>query len=230
MRTLKPFFFAFAAVFLACGSLAAGPVTLTLPATGGADSLPMGDVDTLSIQLSPTDGAVDGVAGATVGWGFIVNWNSTNGDWISFTGSSLGSPDEGEMFPGILAQYTSFISQQGGPYDLGLSSGSSPWTEPFDGISQGVGSYQIAGGAAANAIDSGEITFNFEVYDGDPTTGTQIGDLSQDYSYYGTSTEFSVTVDASTPEPGSIWLFVAAGLVLTGWLYGWRPRQAARRP
>jgi hypothetical protein len=51
------------------------------------------------------------------------------------------------------------------------------------------------------------------VYAGDPTTSAQIGDAS--YSYYGPSTEFSVTVDASsTPEPATFSLLpVGAGIL-----------------
>src|SRR5579863_1871469 len=85
--------------------------------------LPEGDTDTISIALDPLSGAVDGVAGATVGWGFMVNWTSTNGDWVSFTGSSLGSVAQGETNPSLLACvscYTDFIGAQGGPGDFAL--------------------------------------------------------------------------------------------------------------
>jgi hypothetical protein len=43
----------------ACANLAAG-------------SLPAGD--SLFMQLNPLNGAVNGLPGATVGWGFTVNW------------------------------------------------------------------------------------------------------------------------------------------------------------
>jgi len=181
--------------------------------------LPEGDTDTISIALDPLSGAVDGVAGATVGWGFMVNWTSTNGDWVSFTGSSLGSVAQGETNPGLLACvscYTDFIGTQGGPGDFALSQGASPWTETLNGVSQqGVGAYQITNDlsiAVPGAQDTGQITFDFQVYNGDPLNGgVQIGNLDG-YSYYGSSTAFSVTVDAPTaPEPGS-WLLFIGGL------------------
>ncbi len=65
------------AVLMTRGYLAADSITLS--------DLPDGDTDTISIQLAPAGGAVDGLPGATTGWGFAVGWTSTNGDWVSFT-------------------------------------------------------------------------------------------------------------------------------------------------
>jgi hypothetical protein len=188
-------------IVLVCGNLAADTITIT--------DLPAGDTDTLSIQLDPVNGALTGAAGGTVGWGFTVDWTSTDGDWISFTGSSLGSVAQGETNPGLNETYTDFIGQQGGTVDYGLAPGT--WMESFDDITQGVGAYQITsdpGIAEPGAQDTGQITFDFVIYDGDPLTADQIGDDS--YSYYGSSTDFSVTVASSTPEPATF------GLLLTG--------------
>lgn len=209
--------------FPICGDL--GAATITLP------GLPGGDTDTVSIQLSPLNGAVDGVSGSKVGWGFTVNWTSTDGDWISFTGSSLGSPAQGETNPSLLglSGYADFIGAQGGPVDFALSPGA--WTQSFNdtpgsgviadatfGIGSGVGSYTISGNptvAVPGAQDTGQITFDFQVYNGDPLGGgTQIG--ASTYSYAGTSTVFSVTVDA-TPSPAaepSSWVLLVAGCLV----------------
>jgi hypothetical protein len=208
MKTLTTCVFAtLISGFSACGNLMANTI-YTVP------DLPAGDTDTLSIQLDPVNGAVDGVAGASVGWGFTVNWTSTDGDWISFTSTSLGSLAQIETNPALQASYTDFIGAQGGPVDFGLSRPGS-WAETFDGVSQGVGVYGIATDpsiAVPGAEDTGQITFNFQVYNGDPLFASQIGDGS--YSYYGTSTEFSVTVDApaAVPEPASL-LYIACALV-----------------
>jgi len=205
MKTLRTCFFAaILGGFLACGSLMADTITIA--------DLPDGDTDTLSIQLIPSNGAVSGVAGATVGWGFTVDWTSTGGDWISFTGSDISTQPEYD--PSLLGPngYTDFIGPQGGPVDFGLSPGTGPWTEAFDGLSQGVGSYQINSSALPGDEDSGQVTFDFQVYNGDPATATQIGDDS--YSYSGSSTDFSVTVEspsAVTPEPASL-ILLATGL------------------
>jgi hypothetical protein len=157
MRSLTAYSFTLLMTgFLACGNLMANSI-YTVP------DLPQGDIDTVSIQLNPSNGALAGAAGATVGWGFTVNWTSTDGDWIVFTGSSLGSPDEAESNPSLLALYTDFIGAQGGPFDFGLEPSLSPWTEAFNnGTSMGVGSYRIVSGAVNGAQDTGEITFDFE--------------------------------------------------------------------
>ncbi len=192
-------------IVLVCGNLAAG--TVTIP------DLPAGDTDTLSIQLDPVNGALIGAAGGTVGWGFTVNWTSTDGDWISFTGSSLGSVAQGETNPGLNESYTDFIGQQGGTADYGLAPGT--WTESFDDVLRGVGAYQIVSDpsiAEPGAQDTGQITFDFVIYDGDPLTADQIGDDS--YSYYGSSTDFSVTVASSTPEPATFGLLLAGAGIL----------------
>ena len=188
MKAFKTCFFAaWIAGFVTCGSLAAD--TVTLP------DLPDGDVDTISIQLDPVDGAVNGLPGASVGWGFTVDWTSKDGDWVSFTSSSPGY----ETNPGLLAAggYTDFIGLQGGPDSGLLSPASSPWTEAFNGASQGVGSYRITNDlniAVPGAEDTGQITFNFQVYDS--SLSNQLGDSS--YAYYAPTTTFSVTVDSSS--------------------------------
>jgi len=205
MKTFTSCVFALSiAGFLACGNLVADTITLA--------GLGAGDVDTISIAFDPLDGAVDGVAGATVGWGFTVIWTSSDNDWVSFTSTSLGSVEQVESNPALAAGYTDFIGAQGGNFDYGLSPGT--WTEAFDGVSQGVGAYQIASDATPGAEDTGEITFNFQVYNGDPTlpATSQIGDAS--YAYYGPSTQFSVMVDEpapAAPEPVS-WLLFGGGL------------------
>jgi hypothetical protein len=200
---------AFIAIFLACGNLTAGSMTI-------GDLPDPNDIDTLNIQLGPANGAVDGVAGATVGWGFTVSWSSTNGDVISFSGTSV-TPFESN--PSLRAGYMSFIDLQGGPDSPGvLAPADGPWTEAFDPGSQpqqGVGSYRIASDpaiAVPGAQDTGQISFSFSVYDSNLNS---IGDPS--YTYSDASTAYTVTVDASSaPEPATLGLLlVGLGILAT---------------
>src|ERR1700691_6128003 len=103
MKTIPTFVAALiSAIVLVCGNLAADTITIA--------DLPAGDTDTLSIPLDPVDGALIGAAGGTVGWALTVNGTSTDGHWISFTGSSLGSVAQVETNPGLSESHTDFIA------------------------------------------------------------------------------------------------------------------------
>ncbi len=195
-----------------------------------ASALPAGD--SLTISLDPPTGALHGLLGATVGWGVTVTWSSTDGHWISFTGSSLGSVAPGgfESNPAVLAAYTDNIGAQGGPVDFALGPAFGPWTIPYDGVSNfGLGYYQITTDIAQlGANDHGQITINFDVTDRNPYPGGVWDPGTVDLtpsggSYYEPATAFSVTVDvpgAAVPEP-STWLLSLAGV---GAFAAWRAR------
>ena len=187
-------------VCFAGGRLSAGPLF--------TDQIIGGERDTLSIVLDPPNGAVSGLANSRIGWGFTVDWTATN-NFISFTGSSLGSVLSGETNNSFLGIYNDFIGQNSGPNGIALGPGT--WTQSYDGIgiaTTGVGLNWILDPSLAipGAQDTGQITFNFDIYSGDPASGipTDLGS----FSYYGNSTAFSVTV--ATPEPGTFWLMCAA--------------------
>jgi hypothetical protein len=203
------------AVCFADGSLSASPLFTT--GTIG------GETDTLSIILSPLSGAIVGQPGATVGWGFTVDWTATN-NFISFTGSSLGSVLAGETNSSFLAGYTDFIGANSGPNGIALGPGT--WTQSFNSVSTtGVGAYAISANpslAIVGAQDTGQITFNFDIYSGDPSVGSPT-DLGS-FSFYGNSTAFSVTVTSAMPEPGTLWLLCAAA----GMAALWRVKQTGK--
>ncbi len=200
MKALTRYLFAVSIAGLVTGNLFASATVL--------NGLPTGDTDTISIQLDPLNGSLDGLAGASVGWGFTVNWTSTQGDQLSFSNSALTF----ETNPALLANYADFMVQ-GGPSNLGtLDPGSSPWSQSFDGVSKGVGAYKITtdlGVSTPGAQDTGFVTFNFDVFD------INLNYLNS-YSYFGPTTAFSVTVDApapAAPEPATL-LPVALGAAL----------------
>ncbi len=178
-----------------------------------ASTLPTGD--SLSIELDPVNGAVHGPLGATVGWGFTVTWSSVDGHWLYFTGSGIGSVAPGgfESNPSVLQLYTDNIGAQGGPVNFAIDPGSGVWTNLFDGVSQGVGFYIITSDSnQVGANDSGQITFYYNVTDLDPTLPGSVN-LGAG-SYYGSSTQFSVTVVDSVPEPNSLGLLLSGAAVL----------------
>lgn len=188
-----------------------------------ASTLPAGD--SLSIQFDSPNGAVHGPPGATVGWGFIITWTSAS-DWIAFTDSSLGSVDQGESNSSLLSLYTDYL-QSDSALAAGGSNGSTPititWTETFDGLSQGVGSYRISDVAQVGAEDHGQITIDYDVWYGEPGESDSV-DLGTG-SYYGPDTAFSVIVDEiPVPEPASFGLFLSGAAAIG--VAAWRGRKA----
>ena len=178
---------------LGTGALLANPMSITIG----------GETDTLSITLLPSNGAVEGSVGATVGWGYSVDWEAAS-NLLYFTSTSVGSESNNTiMTPG---SYTDFMG--------GTLLGSGVTTQAFDNDTQaGVGSYRISTDrslAVAGAQDLGMITFDFYVTD-------SLGNPLNAYTYSGPGTAFSVTVPAltpeSTPEPGTDWM-LAGGVLL----------------
>lgn len=176
------------------------------------------ETNEITISLRPANGAVTGLAGQAVGWGFEVNWVGTN-NWLSFTGSGLGSLLAPQTNPSFLASYTDNIGFLGGPTSFAMMPNTTWLVEFADG---GVGSYQISSNpllAIVGAEDTGQITFTYDVYDGDPLNG---GNSLGGGSYYGPETAFRVTVAGQTelpadlPEPASFLLLGSGALIIAG--------------
>jgi hypothetical protein len=171
-----------------------GPVLLFL---AGCAHLSAGTVD---LQLSPLDGAIAGLPGDHIGWGFTITNNS--GLWLFFTSSTLDS----ETNPGLLANYTDYMGINNGNDTLGPlpvvdNNLGTTWTATYSFLSQtGVGDYQIDPGAGIGLSDSGTITIYYQGFDCNPNV------CSPNETDGTASAAFSVSTQtpASTvPEPAS---------------------------
>jgi hypothetical protein len=170
----------------------------------------------VGLLLNPPGGTLLIMPGQSSGWDFTLD-NQT-ADWISVTSSALTF----ETNPS-LGVYSDFIGLQGGPLPSFAVAPFSSWSEVFDGVSQGLGSYTVFPSAAPFAEDRGEVLVNFDVFNGDPTNGGgQTGSSS-------VSAAFVVDIGAppatSTPEPATVGL---SAMALVLWSAGKRQKSECR--
>jgi hypothetical protein len=192
-------------MWLMCSAAAAGPV---------------------SIALTPADGAVSGLPGSTVGWGFSLTNNSTdpngNPTFLLVANSyfcEAGQDPQAPLFTTctpLLGTYNDFIA---GNATL-VAPGDTTAPQPFDaGSSQGLGEYVIDGAALPGQADSGSLIVVYDLYDADPFGPNGPNEIGGDTEL--PPINASVTVIGGTsvaPEPGTLLLLglgLAAMLALT---------------
>jgi len=158
----------------------------------------------VTLLLNPPSGTLLILPGQSSGWDFTLD-NQTP-DWISVTSSALTF----ETNPS-LGVYSDFIGLQGGPLPSFAVAPFGTWSQSFNGINQGLGSYTASSGATPFAEDAGSVQVNFDVFNGDPTIdGVQTGSSS-------VSARFAVDIEAApaseVPEPSTVSLSAAALLI-----------------
>jgi len=168
-------------------------VTLLCPASRAATIL----------QLDPIGGAISGLPGSTIGWGFTLT-NDT--DYLVVTSANFTPAT-------ALGLFTDFISFAF--IIVGPAPESTVVTQPFDAFAgTGIGSFQIDPLAAAGAVALGQIELTYDLYSvspNDPTFDPIVHTISVGNLL---SAAASVTVaGAEIPEPASFFL-VAAGLAV----------------
>lgn len=162
------------------------------------------------LTLNPSDGAISGSPGATVGWGFTLTSDST--DAITFISSFLLN----ESNPGF-GQYSDIIGYQGGPDAGFVDPGAGNWTENFfyspdPLLQQGVGLYRVSPLSAPGQSDTGVIHIEYEL---DAVGGDCPGCYVASGSF---EVPFSITSADTTaaPEPGTSSLVAGALMVAFG--------------
>ncbi|MGA2812172.1 MAG: PEP-CTERM sorting domain-containing protein [Candidatus Acidiferrum sp.] len=178
--------------------------------------------DAFSFALDPANGAVEGPAGSTVGWGFTLT--STSADFAVITGSDFCVGAVSSPCSNTLGTYTDFTGSQF--IVVGPAAGENTVSETFDNTAMnGVGSFSISPADIPAESVVGEIALFYDLFSVDPNSPNFDPTVDTVGTGYTATDAASVTVGStsggggtSTPEPGTIWLILAA--LLAGSLLG----------
>ncbi len=162
-----------------------------------------GHAAVITLQLDPSDGALTGHAGQTLGWGFTLS--NSGPDFLLVTGTSF------EPAPlSAFGFYTDLLTPQISAGSNLLIIGPAPETpslaESFNAaLRTGIGEFTLAP-TAAGAV-SGRIVVNYSLFSVSPNNPAFDPDVDTIVA------DGSVSAAASiNPEPGTLVLFATAGL------------------
>lgn len=162
------------------------------------------------LTLVPADGALRGLPGSTVGWGFTLTNTS---DFLVVTGSSFtASP---------LGTYEDFISSGPNLIVVGPSPESPTVTQLFDPASRmGIGAFHILDTAPAGVSIKGTLTIDYSLFSVSPNDPAFNPDLDTVVADASLSQAAAVQV---LPEPGS-WILILSGIGLCAAIHRQRRR------
>jgi hypothetical protein len=158
------------------------------------------------LQLDPLGGAISGLPGSTVGWGFNL---SNNENFLVVTSAAFEAATE-------LGTFTDLISVPDNFFVVGPAlGGSTVWTQSFNAATQtGIGSFAIDAGAALGSVAFGTITLTYDLFSRsplDPLFSPDTDTLSN-----GNLLTANASVAVPIPEPQT-WAMLLAGIGLLGW-------------
>ncbi len=157
------------------------------------------------LQLDPLDGAISGLAGSTVGWGF----NLSNDENYLVVTSAAFEPAT------ALGTFTDFISVVD-LFVVGPAPNASPvWAQSFDATTQtGIGSFTINAGAAPGNVASGQIVLTYDLFTRSPLDALFNPDT--DTLSNGNLLTANASVATVVPLPAAVWLFGSALVGMVG--------------
>ena len=154
-------------------------------------------------QLDPSNGALSGLAGSTVGWGFTLS-NTEN--YLVVTSAAFEPAT-------ALGTFTDFISKPDNFFVVGPGLGTSTvWAQSFDAAAQtGIGSFAISPGAAPGDVAYGNIVLTYDLFSKNPLNSLFNPDTDTLSNGNMLIANASVEVaGAVVPLPASVWLFGSA--------------------
>jgi hypothetical protein len=180
----------------------------------------LASADTISptLTLDPTNGALTGPPGSTVGWGFTLT--NLGSDFLVSTGSDFCVGVITSPCSNSFGTYTDFAGPQF--FVVGPPPESSSFTQSFNNTLQlGMGSFLINLGSTGTV--NGFIVLTYDLFSVDPNSPdfNPIADTVSNGNFL--TAPASVTVGTAVPEPGSL-LLVASGAVVALFMKkrGWR--------
>ncbi len=160
----------------------------------------------VSFQLDQPDGAISGLPGTTVGWGFTL----ANSENFLVVTSAVFEPETD------LGVFTDFISAPDNFFVIGPGLGASTtWSQIFDANKQtGLGSFAISSSATAESSVFGQIFLTYDLFSVSPLDSNFNPDTDTLSNGNVISTTASVT-NTVVPLPTAVWLFLTglAGLI-----------------
>ncbi len=179
--------------------------TFTLSSFALADTAP-------TLTLDPVGGAINGVAGSTVGWGFTLT--NLGSDFAVVTGSDFCVGPITSPCSNPLGTYTDFVGQQF--FVLGPSPESSSISQSFELMAlTGVGSFFINPLAQPGDMAVGQVALSYDLFSlspNDPNFDPTADTLSNGNFLMAPASVTVTTATVHTPEPGSL-VLLACGLL-----------------
>lgn len=167
-----------------------------------------------TLTLDPVGGAITGVAGSTVGWGFTLT--NLGSDFAVITGSDFCVGPITSPCSNSLGTYTDFVGQQF--FVLGPSPESPSLLQSFDLVGlTGVGSFFINPLAQPGDMAAGQIVLSYDLFSlspNDPNFDPTADTLSNGNFLMAPASVTVTNSTVSTPEPGSLLLLTAGALAL----------------
>jgi hypothetical protein len=168
--------------------------------------------DSISLTLDPTNGALTGPAGSTVGWGFT--FTNLGSDFAVISGSDFCA---GVITSPCTNSFGTYTDLTGSQFILvGPSPESSSFAAVFNNsLGTGLGSFLIDPAATGTVI--GQIVLSFDLYDLDPNSpgfDPLVNTISVGNSLTASASVTVGTQSVSVPEPPAIeFLICVAGVV-----------------
>lgn len=167
-----------------------------------------------TLTLDPTNGAISGAPGATVGWGFTI---TNTADFLVVSSSDFCVGVITSPCSNSLGTYTDFIGPQF--QVVGPSPENPSLTQAFDLLAQtGMGSFAINLSALAGDSVTGEIVVTYDLFSVDPNSLTfdPITDTVSTGDMLTAAASVSVPAATTVPEPNSLILLGSGLMTLFG--------------